>query len=69
MQIEAPEMWGKSVWRVGKGAHGAFTCTEGQLSTKNGWLFSEISAITATDAWHAEKGFIGSVRQAQAFVG
>ena len=36
--------------------------------TSNGIVFRRISAITAADAWHSEKGFIGSTRQAQAFV-
>ena len=64
MQIEAPDMWGKSVWRE---MHMGHLHTESSV-TKNGIVFRRISAITATDAWHAEKGFIGSVRQAQAFV-
>ena len=64
MQIEAPEMWGKSVWRE---MHMGHYHTESTV-TKNGIVFRRISAITAADAWHAEKGFLGSVRQAQAFV-
>lgn len=64
MQIEAPEMWGQSLWRE---MHMGHLHTESSV-TKNGIVFRRISAITATDAWHAEKGFIGSVRQAQAFV-
>jgi hypothetical protein len=64
MQIEASEMWGKSVFRE---YHLGHLHTESSV-TKNGIVFRRISAITATDAWHSEKGFIGSVRQAQAFV-
>ena len=64
MQIEAPEMWGKSLFRE---YHLGHLHTESSV-TKNGIVFRRISAITATDAWHAEKGFVGSVRQAQAFV-
>jgi len=64
MQIEAPEMWGKSIFRE---FHMGHLHTESSV-TKNGIVFRRISAITATDAWHSEKGFIGSVRQAQAFV-
>lgn len=64
MQIEAPEMWGHSVWRE---YHLGHFHTENSI-TKNGIVFRRISAITAPDAWHSEKGFLGSVRQAQAFV-
>jgi len=64
MQIEAPEAWGGSIWRE---MHMGHLHTE-RTVTKNGIVFRRISAITATDAWHAEKGFIGSVRQAQAFI-
>lgn len=64
MQIEAPEMWGKSLFRE---YHLGHLHTESSV-TKNGIVFRRISAITATDAWHSEKGFVGSVRQAQAFV-
>jgi len=64
MQIEAPEMWGGSVWRE---MHMGHLHSESAYS-KGGIVFRRISAITAADAWHAEKGFLGSVRQAQAFV-
>ena len=64
MQIEAPEMWGKSVWREYHLGH----LHSESVTTKNGIVFRRISSITAPDAWHSEKGFIGSVRQAQAFV-
>lgn len=64
MQIEVPEMWGATTWRE---MHLGHLHTESTV-TKNGIVFRRISAITAADAWHSEKGFIGSVRQAQAFV-
>jgi len=64
MQIESPEAWGKSVWRE---MHMGHLHTE-STTTKNGIVFRRISAITAADAWHSENGFIGSVRQAQAFI-
>ena len=64
MQIEAPEAWGGSIWRE---MHMGHLHTE-RTVTKNGIVFRRISAITATDAWHSENGFIGSVRQAQAFI-
>jgi hypothetical protein len=64
MQIESPEAWGKSVWREMHMGHLHSEST----TTVNGIVFRRISAITAPDAWHSEKGFIGSVRQAQAFI-
>jgi hypothetical protein len=64
MQIEAAEMWGKSLFRE---FHMGHLHTESTI-TKNGIVFRRISAITAPDAWHVEGGFIGSTRQAQAFL-
>lgn len=64
MQVEVPEMWGESVFRE---FHMGHLHTESTV-TKNGIVFRRISAITAPDAWHVENGFIGSVRQAQAFM-
>ncbi len=37
-------------------------------STKNGIIFRRINAITGTDAWHSEHGFVGATRQAQGFL-
>ena len=58
---------------ISRSASGNFIwgiCTLNQPSQKekNGIVFRRISAITAPDAWHVENGFIGSVRQAQAFM-
>lgn len=64
MQIEAPVAWGASVWREYHLGHLHTEIT----STKNGIVFRRISSITAADSWHSEHGFLGTVRQAQAFV-
>lgn len=64
MQVEVPELWGDSIFRE---FHMGHLHTESTV-TKNGIVFRRISAITAPDAWHVENGFIGSVRQAQAFM-
>ena len=64
MQVEAPELWGKSIFREYHMGHLHTELTK----TNNGIDFRRISAITATDSWHVENGFIGSVRQAQAFI-
>jgi len=64
MQIEAPKLWGKSIYRE---FHMGHLHTESTV-TKNGIVFRRISAITAPDAWHIEGGFVGSTRRAQAFL-
>ena len=64
MQIEAPDLWGKSIFRE---FHIGHLHTEMTI-TNNGIVFRQISAITASDAWHGENGFLGSTRQAQAFI-
>lgn len=64
MQVEAPELWGKSIFREFHMGHLHTELTK----TNNGIIFRRISAITATDSWHIENGFVGSVRQAQAFI-
>lgn len=64
MQIEAPEMWGESIWREYHCGH----LHSESVTTKNGIVFRRISSITAPDSWHSEKGFLGSTRQATGFI-
>lgn len=64
MQVEAPAQWGGSVWRE---MHMGHFHSESTVD-KNGIIFRRISSITAADAWHSEKGFIGATRRAQAFI-
>lgn len=64
MQIEVPDLWGKSIFRE---FHIGHLHTE-MTVTNNGIIFRQISSITASDAWHGENGFLGSTRQAQAFI-
>jgi hypothetical protein len=64
MQLEAAKEWGDSSFRE---FHMGHLHTE-DLKTRNGIIFRRISAITGTDAWHYDNGFIGSTRQAQAFL-
>jgi len=64
MQVEQPEAWGASEfreWHLGDLHHE-------QAVENGGVIIRRISAITATDAWHAEKGFVGAIHKAQAFV-
>jgi hypothetical protein len=64
MQIEEPEAWGQSLfreWYLGDLHHE-------EAKEENGINIRRLSAITATDAWHNEKGFKGAIKKAQAFI-
>jgi hypothetical protein len=63
MQQECPEDWGKTLyreWHLGDLHHE-------EAKEIGGVKIRRISSITATDAWHAEKGY-KSIRMAQAFI-
>lgn len=64
MQVEAPDDWGQTLWRE---MHLGHLHSESSYS-KGGVVFRRISSITSADAWHAEMGYLGATRQAQAFV-
>lgn len=64
MQVERPADWGVTSfreWHLGDEHHE-------ESEEKGGVIIRRISAITATDAWHAELGFKGAIRKAQAFL-
>ena len=64
MQVEAAQDWGETRFRefhLGDLHHES-------VREDGGIIFRRISTITATDAWHAEQGYKGAVRKAQAFV-
>ncbi len=64
MQIERPEDWGETLyreWHLGDLHHES-------VRESGGIIFRRVSTITATDAWHASKGYKGSIRKAQAFI-
>lgn len=63
MQQERPEDWGATTyreWHLGDLHHE-------EAREVGGVKIRRISSVTATDAWHAEKGF-RSIRMAQAFI-
>ena len=64
MQVEAREAWGRTLYRefhLGDLHH--------EIVKENGGLtIRRLSSLTATDGWHAEKGFVGAIQKAQAFV-
>jgi len=64
MQVEAAEDWGETKYREFHLGH----LHHERVKEDGGIIFRRISAVTATDAWHAEKGYKGAVRKAQAFV-
>ena len=63
MQVEQPKMWGKSLWRE---YHLGDKHSE-KVWEDGGIIFRRISSITSTDGWHADSGFKGAIRKAQAF--
>lgn len=64
MQIEVPELWGKTKFRE---IHAGHLHSE-QTQEKSGIIIRNISSITGTDSWHVQKGFIGSQQKLQAFL-
>jgi hypothetical protein len=64
MQIEQAQAWGVTKYRE---FHIGHRHSE-HVVEANGVIIRSISSITGTDAWHAEQGYIGAIRKAQAFV-
>jgi hypothetical protein len=64
MQVEAPHLWAGSEfreWHIGDLHHEA-------VKEEGGIIYRIVSTITAPDAWHTQKGYIGATRKGQAFV-
>jgi len=64
MQLEAPEAWAQTKFREFHMGH----LHSEYAKEIGGIIFRRIAAITAPDAWHNDKGFIGATRKAQAYV-
>lgn len=70
MQEEAARAWGRTVyreWHLGhlhKESSGGYQMTE----EYPGLIVRRIGAITGTDNWHYESGFVGVVKKAEAFI-
>ena len=63
MQVESPD-WSECIfreWHLGDLHHE-------RTFEDMGIIIRRISTITETDGWHSEKGFIGAIRKAQAFL-
>lgn len=64
MQIEAAEMWGKSLYREFHLAH----LHSEQVREDGGIIIRNLSSVTGTDAWHHNSGYIGAVRKCTCFL-
>lgn len=64
MQVEAKEMWGRTVhheWHLGHLHSEMVKC-------KSGLILRRLPTVTGTDAWHYESGYVGNIKKAQAFL-
>ena len=64
MAAEKPEAWGRTKFREVHTGHFHKLTTE----EEHGVRVRVLSALTEADAWHAAQGYVGAIRQAQAFV-
>lgn len=65
MPLEAPELWGKSLFRE---MHTKHLHSEQMICEINGVIVRRISSPTALDTWHIESGYLGAARKAQTFL-
>jgi hypothetical protein len=64
MATENPEAWGRTKFREIHTGH----YHKQQLEEHNGVRVRILSALTPADDWHAAMGFVGAIRQAEAYV-
>lgn len=64
MAVENPEAWGQAKFREIHTGH----YHKQQLEEHNGVRVRILSALCPPDDWHASQGYIGALRQAEAFV-
>ena len=70
MPVEVPEKWANSKyreWHLGD-KHHKKVIPPPIIDEKQGVLIRILRALTATDNWHFENGYIGSLRAAQGFI-
>lgn len=65
MPIESPDMWAKAKYHE---IHAAHLHSEHAIEEINGVIVRRISSPTATDTYHYDSAYIGSVRKAQTFI-
>lgn len=64
MQVEVADDWGKSKYREFHCGH----LHSEQVTEVNGLIIRNISSITASDSWHYNSGYVGSVRKSPSFL-
>ncbi len=64
MQIEAPEAWGRTLYREWHLGH----LHSEQVKEEHGIKVRNLSSATATDSWHFESGYVGAIATSQSFV-
>jgi hypothetical protein len=65
MPNEARKLWGETVYHE---MHAGHLHSEQMIQEINGVIVRRVSSPTASDAWHVDSGYIGSVRKAQTFL-
>lgn len=64
METEKPEAWGRTKYREWHQGH----IHHQVVKEQSGVTVRAISTICGTDAWHFESGYVGNIKQTQAFV-
>jgi hypothetical protein len=70
MAVEQPKMWSDSkhrTWHLGH-IHRGKSLQPVQVDTEVGCTVEFLNALTATDAWHNEQGYVNPIRRGEAFV-
>lgn len=71
MSLEVPELWANSKWRewqTGDKHHKKELFTALKEFEQKGVMVRILRSLTANDAWHFDKGYVGQIRGAEAFV-
>lgn len=64
MQVEAAEMWGKTLYHEYHLGH----LHSEQVTEDGGIIIRNLSSVTGTDAWHHNSGFVGAIRKCTCFL-
>lgn len=71
MAVERPDIWGKTFWRemhTGDKHHREKISPRADYREAGGATVRILPSLCAADDWHAEMGFVGNVRCAEAYV-
>lgn len=64
MQVEAAEMWGKTIYREFHLGH----LHSERVIEDGGIIIRNLSSVTGTDAWHHNSGYVGAIRKCTCFL-